>query len=102
MSNKLLQLHFDFRGPFGAEMSRQLIELAESINREPGFIWKIWTENEDRQEAGGIYMFQDEDMALAYVEKHSARLKQFGVDDVKFKIFDVNEPLTILNHGKAG
>ncbi len=102
MSNKLLQLHFDFHGPFGTEMSRQLIELAESINHEPGFIWKIWTENEASREAGGIYMFQDEDTALAYVKKHSARLKQFGVDDVKFKIFDVNEPLTILNHGKVG
>ena len=48
MSNKLVQIHFDFHGPFGAEMSSQLVELAESINQEPGFIWKIWTENEDK------------------------------------------------------
>lgn len=40
MSNKLVQIHFDFHGPFGAEMSNQLVELAESINQEPGFIWK--------------------------------------------------------------
>ena len=33
MSNKLLQLHFAFNGPFGSEMSRQLVELAESINQ---------------------------------------------------------------------
>lgn len=38
MSNKLVQIHFDFHGPFGAEMSSQLVELAESINQEPGFI----------------------------------------------------------------
>jgi hypothetical protein len=43
MSKKLLQLHFAFNGPFGSEMSRQLVELAESINQEPGFIWKVWT-----------------------------------------------------------
>ena len=45
MSKKLLQLHFAFNGPFGSEMSRQLVELAESINQEPGFIWKVWTES---------------------------------------------------------
>ncbi|AYO37637.1 MULTISPECIES: monooxygenase [Serratia] len=101
MSNILLQLHFDFHGPFGAEMSHQLVELAESINHEPGFIWKIWTENETNQEAGGIYLFQNEETALAYVKKHSARLKNLGVDEVSYKIFNVNEPLTNLNHGKA-
>ena len=46
MSNKLVQIHFDFHGPFGAEMSNQLVELAESINQEPGFIWKQITKRE--------------------------------------------------------
>lgn len=101
MSNKLLQLHFDFHGPFGDEMSRQLVELAESINNEPGFIWKIWTENEATQEAGGIYLFQNEETAIAYVKKHAARLRPMGVNEVIFKIFDVNEPLTTLNRGKV-
>lgn len=58
MSKKLLQLHFAFNGPFGSEMSRQLVELAESINQEPGFIWKVWTESEKNQEAGGIYLLR--------------------------------------------
>lgn len=99
MAKTLVQLHFDFQGPFGDEMSRQLVDLAASINHEPGFIWKVWTENEARQEAGGIYLFQDEDTALAYVKKHTARLKQLGVDEVVYKVFGVNEPLTTLNHG---
>lgn len=101
MSNTLLQLHFDFTGPFGAEMSRQLVGLAESINQEPGFIWKIWTESEKNQQAGGIYLFKDEESALAYVKKHTARLKPLGVEDVIFKLFDVNEPLSQLNHGQV-
>lgn len=102
MSNKLLQIHFTFHGPFGAEMSQQLVELAESINQEPGFIWKIWTENEANHEAGGIYLFQDQDTALAYVKKHTARLKHLGVEEVFFKIFDINEPLSRINHGHIG
>ncbi len=99
MSKKLLQLHFAFNGPFGSEMSRQLVELAESINQEPGFIWKVWTESEKDQEAGGIYLFENEETALAYLNQHTASLKSLGVDDVICKIFDVNEPLTVLNHG---
>ena len=97
---KLLQMHFSFQGPFGDEMATQLKELAESINHEPGFIWKVWTENRQNQEAGGIYLFENEATALAYVEKHTARLKSFGVDEVIYKMFDINEPLTLINHGK--
>lgn len=43
---KLLQVDFGFNGPFGKEMANALVELAESINYEPGMLWKIWTENE--------------------------------------------------------
>ncbi|STV78900.1 protein ydhR [Klebsiella michiganensis] len=49
--------------------------------------------------AGGIYLFANEETALAYLNKHTARLKSLGVNEVICKIFDVNEPLTALNHG---
>ena len=97
---KLLQMHFSFQGPFGDEMATQLKELAESINHEPGFIWKVWTESRQNQEAGGIYLFENKATALAYVEKHTARLKSFGIDEVIYKMFDINEALTQINHGK--
>ena len=97
---KLLQMHFSFQGPFGDEMATQLKELAESINHEPGFIWKVWTESRQNQEAGGIYLFENEATALAYVEKHTARLKSFGIDEVIYKMFDINEALTQITHGK--
>ena len=48
----LLQLHFAFNGPFGNEMAEQLRPLAETINQEPGFLWKVWTESEKNHEAG--------------------------------------------------
>ncbi len=50
----LLQLHFAFNGPFGDAMAEQLKPLAESINQEPGFLWKVWTESEKNHEAGGL------------------------------------------------
>jgi hypothetical protein len=97
-----VQIHFDFNGPFGDEMSRQLVELAESINREPGFLWKVWTENALAQEAGGIYLFDSEANAQRYMDKHMERLKQFGATNITVKLFDVNAPLTRLNHGQLG
>lgn len=47
-------------------MADQLGGLAASINQEPGFLWKVWTESEQNQEAGGIYLFETEETALAY------------------------------------
>ena len=70
-------------------MSRQLVELAESINQEPGFIWKVWTESEKKSGGGRDLSFANEETALAYLNKHTARLKSLGVNEVICKIFDV-------------
>ncbi|WP_028878357.1 monooxygenase [Terasakiella pusilla] len=94
---KLLQVDFPFSGPFGEEMTAQLQGLAQSINDEPGFLWKIWTENQDAQEAGGIYLFQDEASAQAYLDMHTARLNAMGITGVRGRIFDINTDLSALN-----
>lgn len=52
----LLQVDFPYQGPFGDEMTQTMDTLSSSINQEPGFIWKIWTENKETQKAGGIYL----------------------------------------------
>ena len=95
---KLLQVDFDFTGPFGEEMSTMLAELARSINNEPGMIWKIWTENPEEQLGGGIYLFENEAYAQAYLTMHTARLKEMGVEKVRGYIFDINLPLSIINN----
>ncbi|WP_286264568.1 monooxygenase [Thalassotalea atypica] len=96
---KLLQVDFDYQGPMGEEMSNALVELAESINKEEGLIWKIWTENVSRKLGGGIYLFQNEQSAQNYLKMHSSRLKEMGVKEVRGIIFDVNLPLTEINQG---
>ncbi|UTV29407.1 monooxygenase [Photobacterium atrarenae] len=96
---KLLQVDFEFHGPFGKDMANALVALAESINREPGMIWKIWTENEKEQLGGGIYLFEDAASAQAYLKMHTARLQQMGVGEVRGQIFDINQPLTAINNG---
>lgn len=96
---KLLQVDFDYQGPMGDEMAHALVELAKSINEEPGMIWKIWTESIAAKRGGGVYLFEDEASAQAYLEMHSARLEAMGVNEVRGMIFDVNQPLTVINRG---
>lgn len=98
----LLQVDFDYSGPFGEEMVTNFTDLAKSINEEKGFIWKIWTENKQTNEAGGIYLFQTEEDAKQYLDKHTKRLNGFGIMNVNGKIFEVNESLTHINHGTIG
>ena len=92
---------FPFSGPFGPELAKEMRELARSIVEEPGLQWKIWTENPHAREAGGVYLFVDEESAQAYIEKHTARLGRFGVTEVNVKLFQVNGELTRITGGPA-
>ena len=96
---KLLQIDFPFEGPFGAEMSAALADLAHSIAGEPGLLWKIWTENATTRMAGGIYLFTDQASAEAYLDMHTARLGYFGISNINARIFDVNAELTRTTRG---
>ncbi len=93
----ILQIDFPFQGPWGAEMSATLQDLATSIAQEPGLIWKIWTENPATAEAGGIYLFTDQASAAAYLAKHRTRLLCFGITQVNGKLFEINHPLSAIN-----
>lgn len=95
----LLQMYFSQSGPFGNDMADKFSDLAESINDEKGFKWKIWTENKQAEEAGGIYVFETKDDAKNYLHKHTKRLNEFGIENVNAKIFEINEQLTQMNHG---
>ena len=87
----LVQFDFPMAGPWGDEMAAAFGDLAGIIGRTPGLRWKIWTENEEEGTGGGIYLFEDDESALAYVEEHSSRLEGFGISDVRARLFHVNE-----------
>ena len=90
----LLQFDFPYQGPFGPEMSSAMEGLAQDIAAEPGLLFKVWTESRAEARAGGVYLFTDEASARAYQEKHTARLGQFGIGDIRALLFEVNEPLS--------
>ena len=93
----LLQVDFPYQGPWGEAMSEAHGGLAESIAREPGLLWKIWTESQERNEAGGIYLFADRASAEAYLAMHTQRLKAFGVPHVNGKLFEINSTLSAID-----
>ncbi|WP_301124948.1 monooxygenase [Streptomyces cacaoi] len=95
----LVQVDFPSEGPFGAEMAAAYEELAHTITREPGFVWKLWTENPETQEAGGVYVFRTEKDARAYLDKHTARLGAWGVSGIRGRIFRVNPVLSRITRG---
>lgn len=96
---KLLQVDFKVPGPFTEEMRGMMVELAKSINNEPGMIWKIWTQSPKSQLGGGVYLFESEETAQNYLDMHSARLLKMGMTELRGVIFDINEPLTDINKG---
>ncbi|MER2107325.1 MAG: monooxygenase [Solibacillus sp.] len=95
----ILQVDFKMDGPFGEEMAVGFKGLAESINEEEGMIWKIWTEDAEAGEAGGIYLFETKETAAAYLDMHAKRLNGFGITEINSKIFAVNDALSKINHG---
>ena len=93
----LLQVDFPYQGPWGDEMTTAMTDLARSIAQEPGLLWKVWTENPETNEAGGIYLFSDRPSAEAYLAMHTQRLMHFGVPTVNAKVFAVNEALSRID-----
>lgn len=96
----LLQMNFGYpKEAMGDALTENGRGLAESINQEPGFISKVWIENAETEESGGIYMFDTLENAKNYAKMHVERAKSIGATNIEIKYFNVNEPLSKLNRG---
>lgn len=95
----IMYVAFPHNRPFGEELKNELSGLAQSINGEPGFIWKIWTENQADKTAGGVYMFDTRENAEKYLTMHTERLTKFGYSGISGKVYETNEGLTAINRG---
>jgi len=99
---KLLQMDYLYSGPWGDEMAAELSDLAHRIAGVPGLICKVWTENRETGEAGGVYLFEDEASLDAYMGPKIERMESFGIKGLRAKKFDVNESLTRITRGRLG
>ncbi len=99
MALKLLEIEFPAEGPWRDEMAAQYEGLARHLSETTGMLWKIWKENPETGETGGIYLFEDQASLDAYLAEHLQRLESFGFRNVRAKSFEVNEPLTEITRG---
>ena len=99
MSQQILQVNFTFN------LSRNDYEnvvapLANDFAKVPGCQWKIWLMNEKENEAGGIYLFEDEKA----VEQFKASPLVAGVlshpalSNFVMKQFDILEDVSTVTH----
>jgi hypothetical protein len=90
----LLQIDFPSTGPWGADLTKMASDLAHHLNKTPGLLWKIWTENSRTGDCGGVYLFADENSANDFLKEHLPRLDAMGFKNVRAKVLDVNESLS--------
>jgi len=96
-----LLFQFPFPGPWGEELTEASRGLAHDIATEDELIWKIWLEDRETGQAGGIYLFQDAAAAARYREKHERRLSAMGFTRVMANAFSVNTELSVLTMAAA-
>ncbi len=96
-----LLFRFPFPGPWGEELAQASQELASDIAHEDGLVWKIWLENRETGQAGGIYLFEAAAAANRYRRKHEQRLGAMGLGEVKVDVFSVNTGLSVLTMARA-
>jgi hypothetical protein len=74
-----------------ADLETAWLGVTQPIADTPGLLWKVWLMNEEKKEAGGIYLFENEDALLAYVSGSivTALKESPAVSNISAKSFDV-------------
>ncbi|GAA3932944.1 monooxygenase [Litoribacillus peritrichatus] len=94
----LVHIDYPFKGPFGPALTEKFKSLAEETSNEPGLLWKIWTENPQQEEAGGVYLFQNESQAQKYLEKYLGKMISNGITEVRARIVKVHSELSDITN----
>ena len=100
MSGRIMQLNFKF-SVSGSEYEQAVSPLASQFAAVAGLRWKIWMINEAENEAGGIYMFEDEASVNAFLEGPLAAqvTSHPALSDFSVKQFDVMGNLSEVTRG---
>ncbi|HEU4880480.1 MAG TPA: YdhR family protein [Gemmatimonadaceae bacterium] len=100
MSQQILQVNLEFSIP-RADLEAAWLEAAQPIAELPGLLWKVWLMNEEKREAGGIYLFESRDAAESYMAGPIvASLKASpAVSNISAKLFDVIAEHSAITRG---
>jgi hypothetical protein len=100
MSKKILQINLRFNVT-AVELAKEFETAAGYIAEVPGLKWKIFGMDEQRGEAAGIYLFEDDGSLKSYLEGPIiADMKgKKAFSDVDIKYFDVVDKATAVTRG---
>ena len=100
MPPKILQLNVTF-SISRSELETAWLEAAQAVADVSGLHWKVWLMNEAEHEAGGIYLFESEAAAQAYVDGPIANALKSSpvISNFSAKLFDVMESHTAITRG---
>jgi hypothetical protein len=100
MAKQILQINFTFDGTLD-DVKKAFIPVAEPIAAQPGLKWKIWCWNDEKKEAAGEYLFEDEGVVKAYLDGPIvAQVKQHpAISNLSAKVFELMEEPTAVTRG---
>ncbi|MEE9555054.1 MAG: YdhR family protein [candidate division Zixibacteria bacterium] len=100
MSQRILQINFRFNVT-PAEYTAAVSELAEEFAKLDGLDWKVWIMNEERNEAGGIYLFKDQASMDAFLKGPLAAgvTSHPALADFSVRQFTVMSEITAITRG---
>lgn len=99
MPERILQINFSYSLPT-EEFKAKATAGADRIAAKSGLRWKIWIYDDERREAGGLYLFEDEASLDAYSEWVTDELAlNPAVSNVSVKEFRINKEATAVTRG---
>jgi len=103
MSEKLLQINFGLNVT-PAEYKQIAASVAESFAAVPGLRWKVWTIDEQKREAGGVYLFDDQRALEAFAASDLAKTVAThpALKNVTMRVSDIMPEETAVTRGPIG
>ncbi|MFH1312515.1 MAG: YdhR family protein [Candidatus Eisenbacteria bacterium] len=100
MAARVLQINFKFNVPT-ADLANAFAPLVDDIAATPGLRWKVWIINEDENEAGGIYLFNDDASLQKYIGGPivAGLMAHPALSDISAKQFDIIRDFTATTRG---
>ena len=96
----ILQINFKLNVS-SAEYRKICESVAHAIADVPGLVWKVWLLNEQDGEAGGIYLFHDEQSLAAYLSSPIiGQIKSFPqLREISAKCFETISEVSVVTRG---
>jgi hypothetical protein len=94
---KLLQINYQL-GSAVSDFMRESKPVADVLANVPGLRWKIWLKNDDENQGGGIYLFENPEALKSFTTGPIiAKLRSHpAITDVSLKEFDIPQDLSSI------